>query len=165
MNLTHQGALFRRPFNGKWEALAPDIEAAVERFGLFQECCVDAANDGDPVTLRTAVSSLIATARLPVSLSNQVLADACSIASAVGRMCRWAPELTIKLEITGENACHRWHQDRYGGRAIVSYTGRGTEYTSDSNVDFWELRNCGNNKCIIRDESKTFNVDVGTFCL
>ena len=48
------------------------------------------------------------------------------------------------------------------GRAIVSYTGEvGTEYTDDGNVDFWELKNCGNNAHIIRDASHVRNVGVG----
>ena len=51
-------------------------------------------------------------------------------------------------------------------QAIVSYTGRiGTEYTSDANVDFWELEHCGNNECVICDASKVHSVDVGDFLL
>ena len=39
--------------------------------------------------------------------------------------------------------------------AIVSYTGSvGTEYTSDANVDFWQLRHGGDNQSIIRDAEK-----------
>ena len=38
-------------------------------------------------------------------------------------MCPFARELEFKLEVFGENSCSRWHQDKYAGRAIVSYTG------------------------------------------
>ena len=73
-----------------------------------------------------------------------------------------ARELEFKLEVFGENSCSRWHQDKYAGRAIVSYTGHvGTEYTSHANVDFWELNNCGNNACIIKQPDQVFAVDVG----
>ena len=41
----------------------------------------------------------------------------------VGAMCPFARELEFKLEVFGENSCSRWHQDKYAGRAIVSYTG------------------------------------------
>lgn len=52
--------------------------------------------------------------------------------------------------------------DNFVGRCIVSYTGAiGTEFTDDSNVDFWELRNCGNNDCIIRDKDQIESVEVG----
>ena len=44
----------------------------------------------------------------------------------------------------------------------MSYTGSvGTEYTSHANVDFWELNNCGNNACIIKQPDQVFAVDVG----
>ena len=77
-------------------------------------------------------------------------------------MCPFARELEFKLEVFGENSCSRWHQDKYAGRAIVSYTGHvGTEYTSHANVDFWELNNCGNNACIIKQPDQVFAVDVG----
>ena len=49
---------------------------------------------------------------------------------------------------------------------IVSYTGLvGTEYTDDDNVDFFELENCGNNECVIRDASKIRAVDTGDIFL
>lgn len=44
----------------------------------------------------------------------------------------------------------------------MSYTGSvGTEYTSDTNVDFWQLRNGGDNQQIIRDADKICAVEVG----
>jgi hypothetical protein len=82
------------------------------------------------------------------------------------QMCPFGRSIDIKLEISGENTCSRWHQDRYVARAIVSYTGIvGTEYTNDPNVDFWELENCGKNECVIRDKRQVFGVDVGDFLL
>ena len=70
--------------------------------------------------------------------------------------------LTLNARI-GDNPCSRWHVDNYVGRAIVSarqqqpyklrqshtqvsYTGGesgATMFTPDKNVDFWELKNCG----------------------
>merc|ERR1740121_1284600 len=79
-------------------------------------------------------------------------------------LCPSAQTIDVKLEVFGENSCARWHQDHYVARAIVSYTGTvGTEYTNDANVDFWELKNCGNNACVIRDVHQIFAVDVGDF--
>mmetsp|Transcript_15069 Transcript_15069/g.34305 ORF Transcript_15069/g.34305 Transcript_15069/m.34305 type:complete len:167 (-) Transcript_15069:65-565(-) len=47
-------------------------------------------------------------------------------------------------------------------RSWISYTGvAGTEYTSNSNVDEWELENCGNNECIIKDVKKVKSVALG----
>lgn len=124
------------------------------------------ANERDEVLLlkqmHTSVEQLLSTAGLPDGLSKQIFCDALSIGKSVGALCPSARELEVKLEIFGENSCKRWHQDNYMGRAIVSYTGRiGTEYTGDANVDFWELRNCGNNQCIIKDENNINAVCVG----
>ena len=61
-----------------------------------------------------------------------------------------------------DKGCIRWHTDYYVGRAIVSYTGlEGTEYTSDSNVNFWEQANRGTNDKIIFDAEEIKSVDVG----
>ena len=44
----------------------------------------------------------------------------------------------------------------------MSYTGvEGTEYTSDSNVDFEQLRNFGGNEDIIVDKCAIKSADVG----
>ena len=52
------------------------------------------------------------------------------------------------------------------GRGIVSYTGEiGTEYTRDSNVDFWEMKNCGKCDTLIKDKSLIEHVEVGDFLL
>ena len=100
--------------------------------------------------------------KLPHSLRQQIHEDARSIGSVVRALCPSSPTIEVKLEMIGENACKRWHQDHYIGRALVSYSGvMGTQYTDDSNVDFWELQNCGNNKCIIRDTDAVRSVEVG----
>ena len=70
--------------------------------------------------------------------------------------------LEIKLEVFGENSCNRWHRDNYAGRAIVSYTGAmGTQFTSDENVDFWELEHRGVNEHIIHDAGDICAAEVG----
>merc|ERR1712007_339949 len=72
-------------------------------------------------------------------------------------------KILIKLDIMGEFACSRWHQDYYRARALVSYNMEGTEFLEDKNVDFWELKNCGNNNCIVRDWSQVFSAAPGDF--
>ena len=57
-------------------------------------------------------------------------------------------------------------QDHFVGRCIVSYTGqRGTQFTRNANVDFKELKYCGNNDCIIRDKQAIESVAVGDLLL
>ena len=161
----HNGLLVKRPFNGQWEGLHAEIEEALERFGPSYSMKIDVMN-GSPRLLSkrlpASIQALLDAAALPTALSAQIHSDACNIGQVIGTMCPFAPSLELRLEVFGENSCARWHQDHYAGRAIVSYTGEvGTEYTSDANVDFWELEHCGNNKCIIRDTGEVRAVDTG----
>ena len=166
----HSGLLFKRPFCGAYDDLHPHVDAAMWRFhkselksGYGVMRAVKNGNPADLATgLHTSIEALLAEAKLPEALSKQIYHDACSLGKVVGCMCPFARELEFKLEIFGENSCSRWHQDKYAGRAIVSYTGHvGTEYTSHANVNFWELNNCGNNKHIIQDDDQIFAVNVG----
>ena len=166
----HSGLLVKRPFCGAWDDLHPHVDSAMRRFEKSElklgYGVMRAVKNGNPADLaaglHASIDALLAEAKLPEPLSKQIYSDACSLGKVVGFMCPFASELEFKLEIFGENSCSRWHQDKYAGRAIVSYTGRvGTEYTSHANVNFWELNNCGNNKHIIKDEDQIFAVDVG----
>lgn len=39
--------------------------------------------------------------------------------------CQDVPWITLRLEVVQREACWRWHQDAYVGRAIISYVGPG----------------------------------------
>ena len=166
----HSGLLVKRPLCGAYDDLHPHVDMAMRRFskselklGYGVMRAVKNENPADLATgLHASIEALLAEAKLPEPLSKQIYDDACILGKAVGCMCPFARELEFKLEVFGENSCSRWHQDKYAGRAIVSYTGHvGTEYTSQANVDFWELNNCGNNACIIKQPDQVFAVDVG----
>lgn len=171
-HLRHGGLLFKRPLHGRYDDLRAAIDDASYRWGD------GARSSGLSITIengteqelaarsRVAATALLKWAALPPDLSDQVHSDACTIATTVGCLLPAAPVLNIKLEVVGEGPCSRWHQDNYVARAIVSYTGdAATNYTADANVDFWELVNCGNNACIIKDVSKVEAVDVGDILL
>eukprot|EP00966_Prymnesium_polylepis_P055611 1286105-Prymnesium_polylepis.1 len=112
------------------------------------------------------MGAILAEAQFPPALSDQILNDGVSMGLTLGSIFPTAREIEIKLEIFGENTCARWHQDNFAARALVSYTGPvGTEYTKDSNVDFWELTHCGKNSCVIRDPAEVKRVGVGDFLL
>ena len=112
--------------------------------------------------LHASTVALLEEAALPAQLSEQLLEDACSIGLSVGRMCSFARDLEVKLEIFGESTCSRWHQDSYAGRAIVSYTGiTATEFVDHDDVDFYAMRNGGTNTDIIRPGCDVGHVDVG----
>eukprot|EP00933_Yihiella_yeosuensis_P031651 TRINITY_DN2521_c0_g1_i6.p1 TRINITY_DN2521_c0_g1~~TRINITY_DN2521_c0_g1_i6.p1 ORF type:complete len:273 (-),score=37.83 TRINITY_DN2521_c0_g1_i6:669-1487(-) len=99
---------------------------------------------------------------VPEALGAQIKQDIVDIGTVVGALNNECPSLLVKLEVQGHNTCARWHQDNYICRAIVTYTGMGgTMYTNMSNVDMWELENCGNNDCVIYDKSKICSVGVG----
>merc|ERR1712151_1330294 len=65
-----------------------------------------------------------------------------------------ASKIIMKLEVFGLNTCSRWHQDQYASRALVCYNGKGTEFTSDSNINWDEYKDCGNNDHVIRDRNQ-----------
>ena len=164
----HNGLLVKRPFHGRWDGLQPDIDGALARWrkagAAHSTVCAQVDNAGEhrASALDASVDALLDAAALPAALTAQLHEDACRIGRVVGELCDFAPILEMKLEIFGENSCSRWHQDYYAGRAIVTYSGAvGTEYTSDANVDFWELEHCGNNQCIIRDETEVKGVAPG----
>ena len=159
----HNGLLVQRPFNGQWDCYQADIDACHERVDLEYGLTAHVARgDNFAARFEAAVTDLLARAALPAPLSQQLVRDACLIGRSVASMCASAGALEVKLEIAGENSCQRWHQDNFVGRALTSYTGVvGTEYTSDENVNFWELTHCGNNDHIIRDPKAVKTIEVG----
>lgn len=98
---------------------------------------------------------------LPPALENLVCQDAQELAVITSKLVPKAKQLILKLELFGPSACVRWHRDRYVCRSIVSYNCSATEYTANSNVDFYEMDNCGNNDHIIRDKCHIRSIDVG----
>jgi len=102
---------------------------------------------------------------LPVQLAKMINQDAQAMAWAVAELLPEAKEIIIKLEQFGTSVCGRWHTDNYVARALVTYNCSGTEYTSDSNTDFYEMEHCGNNDHIIRDKSLVRSINVGDILL
>lgn len=162
LHTDHNGLLVKRPFSGMWDAIQPAIDGACEwiGFGLTEE--VHLGSENLSADIQAAVNKLLTKAALPTPISEQIRSDALSVGHTVSSLCASSRLIEIKLEIFGESICSRWHRDNYVGRAIVSYTGaRGTEYTGDSNVNFWEMEHCGNNECIILDKGRIESVEVG----
>ena len=108
-----------------------------------------------------AVEKIAATG-LPSDINRQVCSDMCTLGPVVGLLCRRSGKIDVSLNIFSTSVCKRWHRDSYAGRGIVSYTGLvGTMYTGNENVDEWELENCGNNMCIIKDFRQVKGIDLG----
>jgi len=99
------------------------------------------------------------------ALANLVYQDVSALTDATHKLVPQAKKVAVKLELFGESTCSRWHQDSYVSRGIVSYNCSATEYTPDSNVDFYELKHCGNNDHIIRDKSSILSTGVGDLVL
>ena len=167
-SMQHSGLLVQRPFNGKYDEFQSDIDDAVDRFGMGQGLSTIIMNEGNEEQqlqqLCQATRALLPDAALPDPITKQIYSDTCALGKIVGCLIPSARKIVIKLEMFGASSCSRWHRDNYVGRAIVSYTGKvGTEYTSDDNVNFWELENCGNNDHIIQDLRQIRAVDTGDF--
>jgi hypothetical protein len=165
-SLKYNGFLLARPeLCSQWNLQAEiDDCADTGRFGWSEKLFKEVTN-GDPQellrSLQAVADEIVAKAMLPEGVSEQIQEDICAIGCIVGQICSKGKRIQVRLEIMGDGVCSRWHRDYYVGRAIVTYNSHATQYTADSNVDFWELENCGNNKCIIRDTSEIRNVGVG----
>ena len=77
-------------------------------------------------------------AKLPPALRGPMSDDARALAELLMRLCPGTEAwLTIQVEIVGAlGACSRWHQDRYIGRAIITYAGEGTWCVDDASVRY-----------------------------
>ena len=88
-----------------------------------------------PVDIQAACERLVA--GLPHALRGPLSRDAKALAEMLLRLCPDAPWLTTSVEVTGaRTACTRWHQDKYMGRALISYTGPGTWCVDDASVRY-----------------------------
>ncbi len=61
--------------------------------------------------------------------------------------------LQLHLKVVGDDACSKFHTDRYDLRLLCTYVGKGTEWIEDAYVNRSKLLN-GENHQIIKNESK-----------
>lgn len=154
----YQGLLVSRPQNpSRFQSVADSLLDGA----LGNSQTVDLSPGNLDMRLAGAASALCSNLNLPQELSSTISTDVIRIGQTFARLLPQEPSLVVKLENIGHDNCPRWHQDYYVARAIVSYNGKGTEYTNDANVDFWELEHCGNNACILRDKSMTRHIGCG----
>ena len=162
----YKGLVVPRPFRGKYNQFIGCVDEALDRLSNKYELAatINVPDDESQLSkqLINAIDDLLTKAQLPESLCEQVRSDTSHLGCTVASLCPSSKSLAVKLEIFGENTCSRWHVDHYIGRGIVTYTGNiGTEFTRDSNVDFWELKHCGKNEHVIKDKKLVKNVAVG----
>lgn len=112
---------------------------------------------------RQVADRLLAPLTLPMELQERIAEDACAIGERLQQLLPLMERFLMKLEVVGENNCSKWHVDNYVCRTIVTYNCVGTEYLEQSNVDFWELKNCGEADCIIRNKNEIYQASVGDF--
>jgi len=115
-SLQFDGYLVKRPFEGKWDDLQSDIDDACSRFEAGRALGVTVAIES-PRQFSLAIDRLLAIAALPAPLGHQIHEDACALCHAWTEMCPEIQQLSVKLELFGENTCARWHRDNFIGRA------------------------------------------------
>eukprot|EP00944_MAST-04C_sp_MAST-4C-sp1_P008752 g8752.t1 len=121
------------------EFAVEQVQIAPERDNCSDECkdpsCKDTSYfDAAAIESRIREASEYLVENLPAPFRSDVRSDAESIALMCTRLCPEVPFITLRLEIVQYNACWRWHQDAYVGRAIISYVGPGTCTTDDQSV-------------------------------
>ena len=159
----HKGLLVQR--KPVWTDFQHIIDQGVSRGDIeeMEEIKVQMSKSGGPRDLGQVAEMLLNKVRmtLPEDLQQAIRQDVIEIGEVVAHLCPWSEKLEFKIEVIGESCCSRWHRDNYCARAIVTYNSSATVYSPDDNIDFWELENCGNNKCIIKDPARVVSTDVG----
>ena len=88
-----------------------------------------------PDEVQAACARVVAT--LPTTFQEPIRRDAEALTAMLLRLCPNSPWLTLRIEIVAKiGACTRWHQDRYAGRAIITYVGPGTWCADDKSVRY-----------------------------
>lgn len=65
------------------------------------------------------------------------------------------------LATINTNMCRRFHTDMNDLRMLCTYSGPGTLWLSEDNINRNALNSCGDNECIVLDESKIQHAKTG----
>eukprot|EP00434_Breviolum_minutum_P010546 symbB.v1.2.009303.t1/scaffold591.1/size328851/12 len=151
------------PRKPSWPNYQKEIDQNMGFFGFEGSLERKITREGpdEDLNFQQVAQDLLRGTRLPKDLSDIVTSDVDLLGKTLASLCPWSKVFVVKLELMGEHTCPRWHRDHYCGRGIVSYNLSGTQYVAEEDADVWELENCGNNECIIRDQSKIQQVSVG----
>jgi hypothetical protein len=74
------------------------------------------------------LASLAVQAGLPEDLGSEIEQDFKQIGTVLMKLVPTFKEVSLTLNIVGENSCSRWHRDHYVGRGVVTYNSCGTQY-------------------------------------
>lgn len=166
-SFNYKGLLFPRPLTQtSSQQIQQFADQLAESGRLGRELGVERAVslvNGDALT--DGIAQIMSTVAPPIELSKMLDRDARVLVGIYQAMFPDLQEVSIKVELLGENCCSRFHQDTYVCRSIVSYNLAATEYIEDVGVDFWELENCGKNDCIVKDPSMVRQVHIGDMML
>lgn len=115
--------------------------------------------------LSHTLAHVMATISPPRELELLIDSDARTLVGAYQEMFPDLEEVELGVELMGENACSRWHQDYIACRCIVSYNLAATEYVLDAGVDFRQLEDDGNNDLVVKDPSMVRRAAIGDLLL
>lgn len=71
----------------------------------------------------------------------------------------------LLLSTVNTNMCRRFHTDLNDLRLLCTYSGPGTLWLTEDNVNRNALDTCGDNECIVLDESRTQQAKTGSVVL
>lgn len=104
---------------------------------------------------------------LPNCIEKQLLID--NINHVINCFSIIKPISSFKFEITKSNSCQVFHQDYLDLRFVVTYLGPGTEFVTDSNINFEFLNKPWNspkehNSKLIKNQNLIFNYPINSIC-
>jgi hypothetical protein len=76
-----------------------------------------------------------------------------------------AQEFRLLLATVNKNMCRKFHTDINDLRMLCTYSGPGTLWLTEDNVNREALDSCGDNECIVVEESKIRQANTGAVVL
>jgi len=73
-----------------------------------------------------------------------------------------ANSFRVVLETVNTNMCRKFHTDINDLRMLCTYSGPGTLWLEDDNLNRKALDTCGDNECIVLDETKIHQAKTGS---
>ncbi|MEM9722880.1 MAG: DUF1826 domain-containing protein [Bacteroidota bacterium] len=133
-----------------------DTDSLVSEVNSLMEQDIEIRASGDIGTILHTLTQAIDPVRFPLLL--QDMQDLLHLFKEV----TLAPTFRLLLATINSNMCRRFHTDGNDLRMLCTYSGPGTLWLTEDNVNRSGLNSRGDNDCIVLDESKIQQAETGS---
>lgn len=99
------------------------------------------------------------------SLNSNLLTEDIEYLLSIFEKITKAKSFRLLLATINTNMCRRFHTDVNDLRMLCTYSGPGTLWLTEDNVNRKALDSCGDNECIVLDETKIQQAQTGSIVL